>query len=219
MLLPGLVTRSKWRSVSFVHGLVAGLYIGYGWIHNIEGCAFKGSGVANLYLDRDVNSVNVLNNNFAASDGIGIIANSGEVAPPSPPPDLLYFMSPPPPHHHHHHCCHHCHHDSHHWHHQQSGKFRAVTLPRAPTKLHVGASDRRKLLPVPWRPVDLRQPDRCPPPKAPHSLFYFLCPLSSVLSSPLSSRLSLLPPFSSLLSSPALLPKSTYDTSVGVLVC
>jgi hypothetical protein len=72
------ITGSKWKSVSFVHGLVAGLYIGYGWIHNIEGCAFKGSGVAQLYLDRSVNSINVIDNNFAAADGVGIIANQGE---------------------------------------------------------------------------------------------------------------------------------------------
>ena len=44
------IVGSTWNSVSFVHGLVAGLYIGYGWIHNIESCAFKGNGVANLYL-------------------------------------------------------------------------------------------------------------------------------------------------------------------------
>ena len=31
------------------------------------------------FLDRAVNSINVLNNNFAASAGIGIIANYGEV--------------------------------------------------------------------------------------------------------------------------------------------
>ena len=73
------IVGSKWKDVSFVHGLVAGLYIGYGWIHNIEGCAFKGSGVAQLYLDRAVNSVNVLDNNFAAAAGVGIIANYGEV--------------------------------------------------------------------------------------------------------------------------------------------
>jgi hypothetical protein len=72
------VVGSKWQSVSFVHGMIAGLYLGYGWIHNIEGCAFKGNAVANLYLDRACNAVNVLNNNFAASLGVGIIANYGE---------------------------------------------------------------------------------------------------------------------------------------------
>eukprot|EP01050_Picozoa_sp_SAG11_P008881 SAG11_NODE_803_length_7098_cov_10.219174_7_plen_585_part_00 len=69
---------SQWRSVSFIHGLVAGLYIGYGWIHNIENCAFKNNGVVNLYLDRAVNSVNIIDNNFAASPGVGIVLNNGE---------------------------------------------------------------------------------------------------------------------------------------------
>jgi hypothetical protein len=35
--------------------------------------------VAQLYLDRAVNAVNVLDNNFAAAAGVGIIANEGEV--------------------------------------------------------------------------------------------------------------------------------------------
>jgi hypothetical protein len=69
---------AQWKSVSFRHGLIAGLYIGYGWIHTIEDCAFKNNAVANLYLDRAINAVNVLNNNFAASAGVGIIANGGE---------------------------------------------------------------------------------------------------------------------------------------------
>lgn len=69
---------SAWRSVSFIHGLVAGLYIGYGWIHTIEACSFKNNAVVNLYLDRAVNSVNVLNNNFAAGPGLGLLINSGE---------------------------------------------------------------------------------------------------------------------------------------------
>ena len=34
--------------------------------------------MANLYLDRACNAVNVLNNNFAASLGVGIVANYGE---------------------------------------------------------------------------------------------------------------------------------------------
>ena len=68
------IVGAKWQSTNFIHGAIAGLYIGYGWIHNIEGCAFKGNAVANLYLDRSVNAVNVLNNNFATG-GIGIIAN------------------------------------------------------------------------------------------------------------------------------------------------
>lgn len=50
----------------------------YGWIHNVEGCAFKGSGVSQLYLDRSVNAVNIIDNNFAAAAGVGIIANQGE---------------------------------------------------------------------------------------------------------------------------------------------
>jgi hypothetical protein len=69
---------AQWKSVSFRHGLIAGLYIGYGWIHTIEDCAFKNNAVANLYLDRAINAVNVLNNNFAASAGVGIVANGGE---------------------------------------------------------------------------------------------------------------------------------------------
>ena len=69
---------SQWKSASFRHGLIAGLYIGYGWIHTIEDCAFKNNAVVNLYLDRAINSVNVLNNNFASSAGVGIVANGGE---------------------------------------------------------------------------------------------------------------------------------------------
>ena len=72
------IVGSKWRSCSFIHGLIAGLYIGYGWIHTIQDCAFKNNAVANLYLDKDANAVNVLDNNFVGGS-IGIIANYGEV--------------------------------------------------------------------------------------------------------------------------------------------
>ena len=42
-------TRSRFVRSGFLGGRVAGLYIGYGWIHDILECKFAGRGMVGLY--------------------------------------------------------------------------------------------------------------------------------------------------------------------------
>jgi hypothetical protein len=77
------LTRSRFTRAGFHDGRVAGLYVGSGWINEFFQCSFSSSpigGLAGLYLDNQINSVNVLDSMFEAGAGelgIGLIVNSG----------------------------------------------------------------------------------------------------------------------------------------------
>jgi hypothetical protein len=71
------VCRSEFLRCNFDNALIAGLYIGWGWINTVSGCWAKGNDLAALYFDWAVNSIDVVNSNFEGNHGIGIIANDG----------------------------------------------------------------------------------------------------------------------------------------------
>ena len=51
-LFGGAVTSSKFQSMGFYNGLIAGAYLGYGWINDIKECSFVGNVLVGLYLLR-----------------------------------------------------------------------------------------------------------------------------------------------------------------------
>merc|ERR1711924_412229 len=70
------MTRSQVRYVRFSGGLVAGLFMGYGWINDVFESYFTGN-LIGLYLHEAINSINVVDCNFEGNHAIGVIVNSG----------------------------------------------------------------------------------------------------------------------------------------------
>lgn len=56
--------------------LIAGAFLGYGWINEIFQCDFHANGIAGLLCDNNPNAVNIVDNNFD-ENGAAIIVNTG----------------------------------------------------------------------------------------------------------------------------------------------
>ena len=63
------VCRSEFLRCSFNDALIAGLYIGWGWINTVMGCWGKGNDLAALYFDWAVNSIDVIG---ASAGALGV---------------------------------------------------------------------------------------------------------------------------------------------------
>ena len=59
------------------NSLIAGVYMGYGWMNDFAECSFVGNVLIGLYLSNNANAINILQNNFEANGGIGILLNGG----------------------------------------------------------------------------------------------------------------------------------------------
>jgi hypothetical protein len=73
------ITRSRFSTSEFNGGLIAGLYVGYGWINEIFQCKFSGSGLVGLWFERQCNANNIIDSSFEGFDphnglpGIGLL--------------------------------------------------------------------------------------------------------------------------------------------------
>ena len=63
------ITRSLFRYSDFSGARIAGLLLGWGWINDVLECYFTGN-LIGLYMVNAVNSVNVVDGNFEASQSL-----------------------------------------------------------------------------------------------------------------------------------------------------
>jgi hypothetical protein len=67
---------TRFHASAFHRGLIAGAYLGYGWINDVVDCDVHGNIVAGLICDNQANALNVIDSNFD-ENGIAVLVNFG----------------------------------------------------------------------------------------------------------------------------------------------